>query len=139
MKISTSSNSLAYHGSSKPFDCFAELVLAPDCPLAVTFSFCGRSTSISSSFGVTELAVDDSTSITSAILLMCHVDKIWRQILNSHPNSRGRFWLRSVSSHLSEPVNRLQKQSGVLGQDKTQARRGVGYRAKQATSFPGIF
>lgn len=69
-------HSLAYHGSSNPFDCFPELVLAPDCPLAVTFSFCGRSTSISSSFGVTELVVAASTSISSAILLMCHVDKL---------------------------------------------------------------
>lgn len=65
---------LTYHGSSKPLACFTELELALDDPLVVSFSFCGKSTSIASSLEVFELVgtveLETSTSISSAILVV---------------------------------------------------------------------
>lgn len=83
---------ITYHGSSKPLECFAELVLGPDDPLVGTFSFCGRSTSIASSLEVFELvgAVElaASTSISSAILFMSRVNNLAPKV-KLGPISRG--------------------------------------------------
>ena len=63
-----------YHGSSKPLACFTELELALDDPLIVSFSFCGKSTSIASSLEDFELVgtveLETSISISSAILVV---------------------------------------------------------------------
>ena len=66
------SRPFTYHGSSKPLECFTELELAPDDPLVGTFSFCGKSTSISSSLELFELVgtVELDASISSAILFV---------------------------------------------------------------------
>lgn len=73
----TASIHVAYHGSSKPLECFTELELAPNDALAGAFSFCGTSTSISSSLELFELVgAVESTSISSAILFVSRVKNL---------------------------------------------------------------